>query len=195
MSKYPNLSLLYQKQINESTVQSMQMIGKLDASSETLSQILEEKLKSLNENIELSKDELEEIQMIRKVLEVIAAKKVDLAIKCYDMTDLTVKAIDTELNLLEKAIRKDGLPLPTDITNEEDDQSEAGGIRKKRSLTFEEEESEPVYCLCKQVAHGEMIACDNEDCPIEWFHYACVNLTRKPRNSWICPICSNRRKR
>jgi hypothetical protein len=195
MSKYPNLSLFYQKQINESTVQSMQMIGKLDASAESLSQILEEKLKILNENIELNKDELEEIQMIRKVLEVIAAKKVELAIKSYDMIDLTVKAIDTELNLLEKAIRKDGIPLPTDVTNEEDDRSEAGGVRKKRSLTFEEEESEPVYCLCKQVAYGEMIACDNEDCPIEWFHYSCVNLTRKPRNSWICPICSNRRKR
>lgn len=25
-----------------------------------------------------------------------------------------------------------------------------------------------------------MIACDNEECSVEWFHYACVNLTKKP---------------
>lgn len=170
------------------------MIGKLDASGESLSRLLEEKLKSLTEQTEANKAEIEEIQMIRKVLDIIAAKKVELAIKSYDMIDLTVKAIDSELNLLEKTIRKDGLPLPTDTTNEQDDGSEVGS-KRKRSLTMEEEESEPVYCLCKQVAYGEMIACDNEDCPIEWFHYSCVNLTRKPRNSWICPVCSNRRKR
>jgi hypothetical protein len=31
--------------------------------------------------------------------------------------------------------------------------------------------SEPVYCICRQVAFGEMIACDNPDCEYEWFHY------------------------
>eukprot|EP01039_Chlorochromonas_danica_P009121 gene9123-10070_t len=55
--------------------------------------------------------------------------------------------------------------------------------------------AEPLYCTCKRIAFGDMIACDNEHCPIEWFHYSCVNLTRKPRNSWICPICSNKKKK
>ena len=30
--------------------------------------------------------------------------------------------------------------------------------------------NEPTYCLCGQVSYGEMIGCDNPDCPIEWFH-------------------------
>ncbi|XP_036824826.1 inhibitor of growth protein 5 isoform X3 [Oncorhynchus mykiss] len=30
--------------------------------------------------------------------------------------------------------------------------------------------NEPTYCLCHQVSYGEMIGCDNPDCPIEWFH-------------------------
>ncbi|KAJ1418466.1 plan Homeodomain finger of tumor Supressor Ing4 [Ochromonadaceae sp. CCMP2298] len=55
--------------------------------------------------------------------------------------------------------------------------------------------NEPVYCVCNRIAFGDMIACDNEECPIEWFHYTCVNLTRKPRNSWICPTCSYRKKK
>jgi hypothetical protein len=26
--------------------------------------------------------------------------------------------------------------------------------------------NEPTYCLCHQVSYGEMIGCDNNDCPI-----------------------------
>ncbi|KAL1548325.1 PHD finger protein ING1-like [Salvia divinorum] len=28
--------------------------------------------------------------------------------------------------------------------------------------------NEPTYCLCNQVSYGEMVACDNPDCKIEW---------------------------
>jgi len=50
--------------------------------------------------------------------------------------------------------------------------------------------SEPRYCLCNQVSYGDMVACDNEDCPIEWFHYPCVGITATPKGKWYCPQCS-----
>ena len=73
--------------------------------------------------------------------------------------------------------------------------------------------NEPTYCLCQQVSschpfklgwldslskqfsfsaqvsYGEMIGCDNADCPIEWFHFGCMNLTTKPKGKWYCPKC------
>ncbi|XP_076328499.1 inhibitor of growth protein 5 isoform X1 [Tachypleus tridentatus] len=55
--------------------------------------------------------------------------------------------------------------------------------------------NEPTYCLCHQVSYGEMIGCDNPDCPIEWFHFACVGLTSKPKGKWYCPKCSSDRKK
>jgi len=55
--------------------------------------------------------------------------------------------------------------------------------------------NEPTYCLCHQVSYGEMIGCDNPDCPIEWFHFACVGLTIKPKGKWFCPKCSADRKK
>ena len=82
--------------------------------------------------------------------------------------------------------------------------------------------NEPTYCLCHQVSYGEMIGCDNPDvstekrehlknsssifncfhflffflkCPIEWFHFACVGLTTKPKGKWFCPNCSADRKK
>ncbi|KAF2884187.1 hypothetical protein ILUMI_21969 [Ignelater luminosus] len=55
--------------------------------------------------------------------------------------------------------------------------------------------NEPTYCLCHQVSYGEMIGCDNPDCPIEWFHFACVGLTTKPKGKWYCPKCTQDRKK
>lgn len=85
--------------------------------------------------------------------------------------------------------------------------------------------NEPRYCHCQQVAFGEMIACDNPDvsclleshmrcfpssalaltygdccdcvpqCKIEWFHFGCVGLTRRPQNAWFCPTCSEKTKK
>jgi len=48
---------------------------------------------------------------------------------------------------------------------------------------------EPIYCDCHDVSYGDMIGCDNIDCPIEWFHFACVGITDKPKGLWYCPRC------
>ncbi|XP_026524684.1 inhibitor of growth protein 1 isoform X2 [Notechis scutatus] len=71
--------------------------------------------------------------------------------------------------------------------------------KKKRSKTKAEREAspadlpidpnEPTYCLCNQVSYGEMIGCDNDECPIEWFHFSCVGLNHKPKGKWYCPKC------
>ncbi|KAG5204350.1 hypothetical protein MJG53_010076 [Ovis ammon polii x Ovis aries] len=71
--------------------------------------------------------------------------------------------------------------------------------KKKRSKAKAEREAspadlpidpnEPTYCLCNQVSYGEMIGCDNDECPIEWFHFSCVGLSHKPKGKWYCPKC------
>lgn len=45
---------------------------------------------------------------------------------------------------------------------------------------------EPTYCFCKNVSYGDMIACDNKECPYEWFHFPCVGLSAKPEGKWFC---------
>ncbi|XP_062518991.1 inhibitor of growth protein 1-like [Corticium candelabrum] len=55
--------------------------------------------------------------------------------------------------------------------------------------------NEPTYCLCDQVSFGEMIGCDNDECPIEWFHFQCVGLMSKPKGKWYCPQCSTEREK
>jgi len=50
--------------------------------------------------------------------------------------------------------------------------------------------NEPTYCLCQQVSYGEMVGCDNQDCPIEWFHFGCMEIQSKPKGKWYCPKCT-----
>ncbi|KAI8369238.1 uncharacterized protein BYT42DRAFT_101548 [Radiomyces spectabilis] len=49
--------------------------------------------------------------------------------------------------------------------------------------------NEPLYCYCQQISYGEMVACDNADCEIEWFHLACVDLNKVPKGKWYCNNC------
>lgn len=68
-----------------------------------------------------------------------------------------------------------------------------GQAREAREDTPPPEETidpdEPTYCLCDQISFGEMILCDNDLCPIEWFHFSCVALMSKPKGKWFCPNC------
>lgn len=46
------------------------------------------------------------------------------------------------------------------------------------------------YCTCQRISFGDMVACDNVDCPYEWFHWQCVGIKHEPIGAWICPVCA-----
>ncbi|CAI2183722.1 8960_t:CDS:10, partial [Funneliformis geosporum] len=50
--------------------------------------------------------------------------------------------------------------------------------------------NEPLYCTCRQVSFGEMIGCDGENCPFEWYHIDCVGLAAVPEGRWYCDHCT-----
>ncbi|CAI4223768.1 unnamed protein product [Auanema sp. JU1783] len=51
--------------------------------------------------------------------------------------------------------------------------------------------SEPIYCFCHQVSFGEMVGCDNKDCPYEWFHFQCLGISDVPNGHWFCDHCKD----
>ncbi len=54
----------------------------------------------------------------------------------------------------------------------------------------EDEGDDKRYCICHNVSYGDMVACDNENCPYQWFHWGCIGITREPVGDWLCPHCS-----
>lgn len=66
------------------------------------------------------------------------------------------------------------------------------------SMYLDEDEGsdDKKYCLCQKVSFGDMIACDNDECPYEWFHWACVGLKSEPvGGTWYCPVCTQQMKK
>lgn len=45
------------------------------------------------------------------------------------------------------------------------------------------------HCRCPYDEVSEMIACDNKNCHVEWFHFDCVGITVAPKGNWYCPDC------
>ncbi|XP_077299808.1 inhibitor of growth protein 5 [Arctopsyche grandis] len=147
--------------------------------------------------------------------------KVQLAIQTYELVDKHIRRLDSDLARFEAEIQDKALggapaaeperrrrrrPEP----RKRSASSESEPRRRRRRppqppptpaapptdvLDMPVDPNEPTYCLCHQVSYGEMIGCDNPDCPIEWFHFACVGLTTKPKGKWYCPKCSQDRKR
>lgn len=58
----------------------------------------------------------------------------------------------------------------------------------------EDDEGEPRYCYCNEISFGEMVACDNDACPREWFHLSCVGLTKPPGKNGECMIRSSNKE-
>ncbi|EXJ54233.1 hypothetical protein A1O7_09570 [Cladophialophora yegresii CBS 114405] len=52
------------------------------------------------------------------------------------------------------------------------------------------EEDEERYCYCQGVSYGEMVACDRDICPRQWFHLDCIGLKSVPKSAkWYCNEC------
>ncbi|CAD5211412.1 unnamed protein product [Bursaphelenchus okinawaensis] len=49
---------------------------------------------------------------------------------------------------------------------------------------------ESIWCICKTKAYGNMVACDNPQCRLEWFHYECVGMVVPPTGKWYCAECT-----
>lgn len=50
--------------------------------------------------------------------------------------------------------------------------------------------SEELWCDCRGPYTGAMmIQCDNDNCPIQWYHAACLNEMVDVSKDWLCEKC------
>lgn len=63
-------------------------------------------------------------------------------------------------------------------------QSSAQIAQETIDETILDDPDETTYCICQQISYGEMVCCENDACPIEWFHFSCVDLVSKPKGRW-----------
>ncbi|KAJ6830573.1 PHD finger protein ING1 isoform X1 [Iris pallida] len=141
----------------------------------------------------------------------ISDEKLALATQSYDLVDAHIQQLDQYMRKLEELRQERELAAGAgasgaDGSTRSGRASESGrGGRKKTKfvapappsmdLELPVDPNEPTYCICNQVSFGEMVACDNPDCKIEWFHFVCVGLKEHPKGKWYCPTCVGLPKR
>jgi len=162
------------------------------------------------------KAEMEKIAKMFDEAKINSDVKVKLAIDTYELVDKHINKLDADLVKFETEMREAGGRLSQTESEDEEIVREKKEKKKKKKALMREEEgrkkaepvtpvtpctevpivdmpvdpNEPTYCLCQQVSYGEMIGCDNQDCPIEWFHFGCMGLQSKPKGRWYCPKCT-----
>jgi len=50
-------------------------------------------------------------------------------------------------------------------------------------------EDQHLYCFCQKLSYGEMVACDNKQCPYQWFHLPCVGMKPPLPEQFFCSEC------
>jgi len=153
---------------------------------------------NLNEVVKLSEEKMKRAQQI------------------YDFIDQHIRKLDKDLKSFDAEVAKERQRLGL-VPHGTESVPVAAGLdgRRKRGKggavvpadnpsvhvpTSEElykaalavaDDTEPTYCYCKRISFGEMIACENDECPIEWFHFECVGLTpeNRPKGKWYCDEC------
>ncbi|KAF2638806.1 hypothetical protein P280DRAFT_481609 [Massarina eburnea CBS 473.64] len=93
---------------------------------------------------------------------------------------------------VQKKRRKGGSRAsPSTTADDESVASEAGTEDEDMAgIGGEEDESDDTkYCSCQRVSFGDMVACDNDNCQFQWFHWECVGIKEEPVGDWLCPDC------
>ena len=75
---------------------------------------------------------------------------------------------------------------------EEGEEGENGDVTMGEATGGADEEGDGddrKYCTCRSVSYGNMVACDNDACRYEWFHWSCVGMTKEPLGKWYCEDC------
>ena len=65
--------------------------------------------------------------------------------------------------------------------------SESVGQLQPDCSTATASQDSELYCYCRGLEAGSMIACDNNECKIEWYHMSCLLMTSIPKGKWYCP--------
>lgn len=105
------------------------------------------------------------------------------------------KAALTAKSGVNKKRRKGGSRAsPSTTADDESVASEAGTEDEEMGGVAgdadEEESDDTKYCFCQRVSFGDMVACDNDECKYQWFHWECVGIKEEPVGDWLCPACT-----
>lgn len=123
----------------------------------------------------------------------------DAAEVAEENSSLPSSTAPVELLSREARIGMLSLPLPklmagADVATDAEPVETAQIVVKAIATAQRSRIDDARYCWCQQIAYGKMVKCNNSRCPHEYFHYECVNITKRPKKGeWYCADCASER--
>lgn len=176
-------------ELQEELKRSLGLIGRLDShATEATNQ-----LHVLLQQIQLNGHDPQTAREISSALDQIMFSRINSAAEAAYIEN-TVLYMETQIRHEMSKLRDPAFKYAVPEDNKTQ-LSSSSSKKKKVVLTYNAQEDEPRYCLCNDISYGEMIACDNPRCKVEWFHLPCVGLTTAPvTGKWFCPTCRKKRR-
>ena len=79
-------------------------------------------------------------------------------------------------------------PEPTEVEHQD-------SIEVEHQDSIEVVDRRGLWCYRRKGEVGEMIACDDKDCSIVWFHTTCLHLYKIPKGKWFYPEGRKKKKK
>tara|TARA_R110002003_G_scaffold41_23_gene3027 strand:- start:35679 stop:36809 length:1131 start_codon:yes stop_codon:yes gene_type:complete len=81
-------------------------------------------------------------------------------------------------------------PVPEPAINTAAPRPQAAAKAKPKPTAVETQDAR-IWCTCRHPDDGTfMLGCENDGCPVQWYHGACVGVYEEPDGAWFCPACA-----
>ncbi|TIA69733.1 hypothetical protein E3P92_03428 [Wallemia ichthyophaga] len=130
----------------------------------------------------------------------LSEERVSIATSLRDIIARNIKLIETGIENqqteLQIGVRPGTQPSHNEqLKKERDSRLRSRAVREEQERAEKEKkEDDERYCFCHQVSFGDMVGCDNEQCPYQWFHLACIGLEDAPNGDFVCSFCQQQRE-
>ena len=115
------------------------------------------------------------------------------------LQDIAFKQLDTLLEV--EAALEAGVKRERD-ENPQKQVTKASGSKAAQNAITSSPIDEELWCICRKPDDGRpMVACDNQKCPLTWWHVDCVarfiaqkGIGNMPdeNSAWFCPSCNEK---
>lgn len=165
-------------------------IRELDLTAEDYIRKMDLKLKSCQGKVVKPETFSKSIQKLFDGAKECSDDKIALATQIHEMVEKYIQRLDLELETLESKLNES---LQTKSQKKrKTNKKPLKKDKKKDVLKMPVVPIQQIYCYCRQIAHGSMVACDNLECLNEWFHFPCAGLIDQPKGQWFCRDCEKK---
>jgi hypothetical protein len=195
---------------------NLRMIRELDIKFQSLNGNLGDRQASYLTNSKTKKsDSMDEIKKIKKLQNDclgLCNEKVEISRQTEQLLQQCLEKLDYEIDKVAKKIQSEGggADFYSDPKRKDGHASFAAFNTKNNKFGYQSFENKEfgleeglgeindnpeTYCYCRGPYIGTMIACDNSECNLKWFHLNCVGIKHVPDGAWFCQKCSHGAKK